>query len=114
MRRFLYKLCLALGKTEAELLEGPYRLTTEQLFGWQTYYNVEPFEMEDDIRFAALTAMVAKSFLSAADPADLFNSFLPERSKQDRFDEDKEPEINSTITMLECSGFTVVKGVRPV
>ncbi len=112
-RRFLYKLCHHLGKTEDELLNGPHKLTTGQLVGWMTEYQLRPFEFDDDLRFAHLSTMVAKSFLQT-DAVELFKLFMPKRTN---YDPEEEPAVEqtaeSTAGMLECAGFTVVRGVRP-
>lgn len=113
-RRFMLKLCKLLGKTQWELIHGPGRLSVEDIVEWMTEYQIEPFEYEDDIRFATLSAMIAKSFLQS-DATDLFNTFLPKRSQKDRFGEEQavEQTAEATAGMLECAGFTVIRGVRP-
>lgn len=111
VRRFIYKLCGHLKKTEAELLEGPYRLTTPQLLGWMTEYEIKPFEHDDDLRFATLSTLVARSLLKS-DAADLFKDFMPKRTRNDWAEAETAQSGDQVAGMLEASGMTVVRGVR--
>lgn len=110
LRRFILRLCKLLGKTQWELIHGPGRLSTEELIEWLTEYQIEPFENDDDLRFATLSTMVAKSFLSS-EADDLFKLFMPKRTNISQ-EPEVEQTIDSTLVMLQCGGFTVVQGVR--
>jgi len=57
MRRFSFRLCLALGVIHPDhLLES---LTADQLADWEAYGRVEPFGgYIDDIRWAVLTQQI--------------------------------------------------------
>lgn len=77
MRRFVFRLALALGATVAELEQ---RMGVLELTEWMAYYQIEPFgEERADLRAGIVAATVANTFRGKNSKAAAPQDFMPFR-----------------------------------
>ena len=108
---FALELCLRLHKTQHELLDGPNALSTHDLLEWLAYYEILPFEEQDDVRWANLNAMVACKVFKDAKFKAMYKAFLPARRAKDA--KAKAVSLGDVEILLKSAGMTAIRCVRP-